>query len=179
MKSRHAVAAAGAAGMLLAAGLAGLTLPAAAASSGCSVAYAVQSQWSGGFTGSVTVTNLGSAISSWTLTYDFPDAPQKGVQGWSANWSQAGTHVTATSMSWNGSLATNATTQAGFVGSWSGANPVPSSFALNGTTCTGSVTGPTPTGTTTPTPTATASPTPTVTPTPTATSSPPPGGAAP
>ena len=79
---------------------------------------------------------------NWTVTFDFPNASQEVTQGWSATWTQSGTRVSAASMSWNGSLGKGASTSIGFTGSWSGANPVPASFALNGTTCTGSVTPP-------------------------------------
>ena len=144
MIRRNALVAAGAAGMLAAAGLLAATaVPAAAAGSGCSVSYVVQNQWSGGFTGNVAVTNLGSPVTSWTLTFDFPTTTQSVSQGWSATWSQSGTQVTASSLSWNGSLGTNASTTIGFNGTWSDSNPVPTSFALNGTPCTGAVVTPT------------------------------------
>jgi hypothetical protein len=116
--------------------------PASAAATGCSITYTVQSQWQGGFTSDVAITNLGDAMSNWTLTFDFPNTSQKVTQGWSATWTQSGTRASAASMSWNGSLGTGASTTIGFTGSWSGANPAPGSFALNGTTCTGSVTPP-------------------------------------
>src|SRR5688500_12139750 len=119
------------------------TLPASAATTGCSVSYTVQSQWPGGFTAAVAIENLGSAVTSWTLAYDFPTTGQKINQGWSASWAQAGTRVTANNASWNGSLGTGATTSIGFTGAWSGTNPVPDSFSLNGTRCTGSVLPPT------------------------------------
>jgi hypothetical protein len=68
--------------------------------------------------------------------------------------------VTVTNVSYNASIPTGGNTGFGFNGSWTGSNPVPSSFALNGTTCTGGVVttpttgGPSPTPTTpTPTPT--------------------------
>jgi endoglucanase len=148
MKQRNALLAAGAAALLAASGIAAIaTTSASAATVGCSVNYTVQSQWSGGFTGAVTITNLGNAISSWTLAFDFPDSAQKVTQGWSATWTQSGQHVTAASYSWNGSLATNGTASIGFNGSWGGANPVPTSFTLNGVTCNGlPSSGPTTTG---------------------------------
>ncbi|MET8260185.1 cellulase family glycosylhydrolase [Micromonospora sp. NPDC005205] len=152
MKHRLALLGASATSVLILAGMATASLPAAAAASGCSVTYTVQSQWPGGFTANANVTNLGDALSNWTLTFDFPNASQKVTQGWGATWTQAGPRVSAASMSWNGSLRTNASTSIGFNGSWSGANPVPASFALNGTMCTGSVTTPTPSPTTTPPP---------------------------
>src|SRR5581483_3119303 len=97
----------------------------------------VQSQWPGGFTGSVVITNLGSALTGWSLAFDFPDAGQKVTQGWNATWSQSGRHVTAASVGWNGDLGTNASTTIGFNGAWSAANPVPIAFTLGGTPCNG------------------------------------------
>ncbi|MGX7676258.1 cellulase family glycosylhydrolase [Plantactinospora sp. DSM 117369] len=172
MKSRHALLAAGAVCTLAAASLVAGTFPVSAATTGCSVTYTVQNQWTGGFSGNVSITNLGSPVTSWTLTFDFPNASQRVSQGWSATWSQSGTRVSAASLSWNGSLGTGGSTAIGFVGSWNGSNPVPASFALNGTTCTGAVTSPSANPPTTAPPT-----TPPVTTPPTTT--PPPGGVAP
>ena len=61
MKRRHALMATGAAGALILGGLATATLPASAADTGCSVTYTVQSQWTGGFSADVAITNLGAA----------------------------------------------------------------------------------------------------------------------
>ena len=74
-----------------------------AASAGCSVGYTVSSQWTGGFTASVAITNLGSPVNSWTLTWNFT-AGQQVTQGWNATYSQSGTQVTAVSESYNGDL---------------------------------------------------------------------------
>ena len=134
----------------------GMLVPGLArAAAGCSVTYAVTSQWAGGFTANVGVTNLGDPITSWTLTWSF-GAGQQVTQAWNATATQSGATVTVRNMSYNGSLGTGAGTSFGFNGSWSGSNPVPGSFALNGTACTGGVSSPSPTPT---------SPTPTVTPT--------------
>lgn len=123
-------------------GAVAVTSPAAAAP-GCRVTYSVSSQWPGGFTGSVTITNIGDPISNWTLTWAF-GAGQQVVQAWNATVSQSGSQVTARNVSWNGNLAANASTNFGFNGSWNGSNPVPTSFTLNGTACNGT-TQPTPT----------------------------------
>src|SRR3954451_14124966 len=144
MNRRTVLAASGAVGLLAAAGMTALTLPASAATTGCSVTYSLQSQWQGGFVANLNVTNLGSAVSSWTLTFAFPDANQKVSSGWSATWSQAAQQVTASSMSWNGSLGTNASAAIGFQGTYGSSNPVPTSFSLNGTACTGGVSTPPP-----------------------------------
>jgi hypothetical protein len=155
MNRRKALLAAGAASVLVVAGVASATLPAIAASTGCTVNYVVQSQWQGGFTTSLSITNLGSAVNGWTLAFSFPATGQSLSQGWSATWTQSGAQVTAASLSWNAALATGASTSIGFTGTWTTSNPVPTSFTLNGTTCTGSVStnSPSPSPTNSPSPT--------------------------
>ncbi|MEW2079911.1 cellulase family glycosylhydrolase [Streptomyces sp. NPDC013433] len=120
-------------------GLTALSGPQAAAATGCRVDYTVASQWQGGFQAGVRITNLGDPVSGWTLGFTMPDAGQKVVQGWNATWSQSGSTVTATAVDWNRTLATGATVDVGFTGSFTGANPQPTAFTLNGVACTGSV----------------------------------------
>lgn len=106
-------------------GSAATVLPhAMAAATGCRVDYAVASQWSGGFQASVKVTNLGDTVSGWTLGVAFT-AGQRVTQGWNATWTQSGATATATNVDWNRTLGTGASTDLGFVGSWSGSNPAP------------------------------------------------------
>jgi endo-1,4-beta-xylanase len=112
------------------------TATAAQAATGCRVDYTVTSQWQGGFGASVTVTNLGDAISGWRLTWSFA-AGQTISQLWNGTVSQSGAQVTVTNASYNGSIATGATANFGFNGTSTGSNPSPTSFALNGVTCTG------------------------------------------
>ena len=152
------LASAGAA--LLVSGTVAVALPAGAAAAGCSVNYAISSQWQGGFGATVTITNLGDPVSSWTLTWSF-GAGQTVTQSWNTNLTQSGPAVTARNVDYNGSIPTNGTTSFGFNGSWTSSNPVPSSFALNGVTCTGGTTTPTggPTGEPTTAPPTTAPPT--------------------
>jgi hypothetical protein len=138
---------------LLASAAVVVAMPAHAATAGCSVNYAVSSQWQGGFGASVSITNLGDALSGWTLTWSY-GAGQTVTQAWNATVTQSGSAVTAANASYNGSVATNGTVSFGFNGSWTGSNPSPTSFSLNGVLCTGG------TGPTTPTPTS-----PSVTPT--------------
>ncbi|MGW1605639.1 cellulase family glycosylhydrolase [Streptomyces eurythermus] len=116
----------------------------AAAATGCKVDYTVTSQWQGGFQAGVKITNLGDPVTGWTLKFSLPDAGQKLVQGWNATWSQSGSTVGATGIDWNRTLATGASTDLGFVGSFTGSNPKPSAFSLNGVACTGSVEEPPP-----------------------------------
>jgi O-glycosyl hydrolase len=140
--------------MFMASAAVAATLPAgAAAAAGCSVNYAVSSQWQGGFGANVTVTNLGDPLTSWTLTWSF-DAGQTVTQAWNTTLTQSGAAVTAKNVSYNGAVATNGTASFGFNGSWTGSNPVPTSFAVNGVTCTGSTTPTTAPATTPPVTTA-------------------------
>jgi O-glycosyl hydrolase len=140
MKKLRVNAALVSAGVMLLASAA-VALPAGAAAAGCSVNYAVSSQWQGGFGANVTITNLGDPLTGWTLTWSYT-AGQTITQAWNTTVSQSGAAVTARNVSYNGAVATNGTVAFGFNGSWTGSNPVPTSFAVNGVACTGS-TGPT------------------------------------
>ncbi|GAA5194674.1 hypothetical protein GCM10023322_59630 [Rugosimonospora acidiphila] len=155
-----ALAAAVAAG----AGTVATVATAQAAGTGCRVDYAVTNQWQGGFGASVTITNLGDAINGWTLTWSY-SAGQAVTQAWNATVTQSGSAVTARDAGYNAAIATGAGASFGFNGSWNNAtNPVPATFTLNGTPCTGAVSGsPTPTIHTfgpSPSPTRPSSPTP-------------------
>jgi hypothetical protein len=60
------------------------------------------------------------------------------LPGWGATWAQASgsANVTATNLDYNRTLAPGAGTQIGFNGTFSGTNTAPTSFTLNGSTCT-------------------------------------------
>jgi hypothetical protein len=168
---------AGLAGVAVATSLLGVavatTVTAHAASAGCGVSYTISSQWQGGFGANVAITNLGDPVSGWTLKWTFASG-QAVTQAWNATVTQSGTAVTATNVSYNGSIGTGGSVAFGFNGSWTSSNPVPSGFTLNGTACTGSVTG-TPTASPTrSTASPTASPTRSTSPTTSPTSGPPP-----
>ncbi|MBM0233564.1 cellulose binding domain-containing protein, partial [Micromonospora sp. STR1_7] len=134
---------------LLASATVVVALPAGAAAAGCSVNYAVSSQWQGGFGANVSITNLGDPLTSWTLTWSY-SAGQTVSQAWNTTLTQSGSAVTARNVSYNSSVPTNGTVSFGFNGSWTGSNPAPTSFALNGVTCTGDTTPTTPPPTTPP-----------------------------
>lgn len=101
---------------------------------GCRVTYTTNS-WTGGFTAEVKITNGGSAVNGWTLTFTVGSNVRL-AQGWSAQWSQSGTQITARNESWNGSLPAGGTTSIGYQGTYSGTLGQPSGFALNGSACT-------------------------------------------
>ncbi|RAS67065.1 aryl-phospho-beta-D-glucosidase BglC (GH1 family) [Lentzea atacamensis] len=108
----------------------------AVAAPGCRVDYTVPSQWSGGFTANVAVTNTGDRVSGWRLTWTWP-AGQQVTQAWNATVTSSGSQVTAVDAGYNAVIEPNGTVAFGFNGSWTGANTAPQSFALNGVTCTG------------------------------------------
>jgi len=107
-----------------------------AAANGCRVDYTVASRWADGFTGDVTITNLGDPVSGWILTCGVQRRAD-GDPGVERPGDADGAQVTARSAGWNDHLATNATVNFGFNGAWTSSNPSPTSFALNDTTCTG------------------------------------------
>jgi cellulose 1,4-beta-cellobiosidase len=100
----------------------------------CTVDYKVQNQWDTGFTAAVTVTNNGAAKSGWSVKWSYA-GNQKVTSGWNARISQSGTAVTATNESYNGTLAAGGSASFGFQGTYSGANALPATFALDGVTC--------------------------------------------
>jgi mannan endo-1,4-beta-mannosidase len=116
------------------------TLPDGGGARGCRVSYAA-SNWGGsnGFTASLTITNTGAAtINGWKLGFGYGAGQRVSLPGWSATWEQAADSaaVTATNLAWNGVLAPNASVGIGFNGTYTGANPAPASFTLNGNACT-------------------------------------------
>ncbi|WP_309246213.1 cellulose-binding domain-containing protein [Verrucosispora sioxanthis] len=119
-------------------GTTGVVTTAAAHAAGCKVTYTVTNQWQGGFGANVTIDNLGDPVSGWRLAWSFA-AGQSITQLWSGTYTQSAAQVTVTNASWNGNIPTGGNVSFGFNGSWTSSNPVPASFTLNGTHCTGSI----------------------------------------
>lgn len=139
-------------------GTALVTTPSAQAGTGtCQVDYQATNDWGSGATMNVVVTNTGgTAVSGWTLAWSFPGS-QVITDVWNATRAQSGANATATNVSWNADIPANGgSVSFGFNVTYSGSNPAPTAFTLNGVTC--GDTGPSPTGTpdTSPSPTATA-----------------------
>jgi len=101
----------------------------------CAVTYRVTGSWPGGFQGEVKVANTGrAALTSWRLSWQFTGGQQIS-QLWGGALTQSGAAVTVGNAAWNSSLPAGGSTSFGFLGSWTGSNPAPAAFALNGTTC--------------------------------------------
>ncbi len=138
MRFRHRAAAGFATLLLPLAGLVGLASPAQAATS-ATASYAKTQDWGSGFEGKWTVKNTGTtALSSWTVEWDFPSGTSV-TSSWDADVTSSGTHWTAKNKSWNGTLAPGASVTFGFNGSGSGS---PTNCKLNGGSCDGGTTEP-------------------------------------
>ncbi|MFE5918156.1 glycosyl hydrolase family 18 protein [Streptomyces sp. NPDC056468] len=133
MRFRHRAVAGFATLLLPLAGLVGLASPAEAATS-ATATYAKTQDWGSGFEGKWTVKNTGTtALSSWTVEWDFPSGTSV-TSAWDADVTSSGTHWTAKNKSWNGSLAPGASVTFGFNGTGTGS---PANCKLNGGSCDG------------------------------------------
>jgi hypothetical protein len=101
----------------------------------CHVTYTKNSEWPGGFTAQVGISNTGTtAISGWSLTFTFP-GDQKITSTFNGGFSQTGENATLTNASYNGTIAPGASITDGFQGSWTSSDANPASFSINGTAC--------------------------------------------
>ncbi|GIJ81443.1 Cellulose binding domain-containing protein [Micromonospora phaseoli] len=91
---------------------------------GCTATYSIVGQWQGGFQGDVRITAGSSAINGWRVTWTFANG-QTISQSWNATISASGSAVTATNVSFNGSLGAGASATFGFIGTWNGSNTAP------------------------------------------------------
>ncbi len=73
-------------------------------------------------------------MNGWTLTWTFANG-QTITQLWNGNYTQSGSNISVTNVSYNGSVAPGGNTNFGFNGSWNGTNTNPTVFMLNGVTC--------------------------------------------
>ncbi|HEX5405757.1 MAG TPA: cellulose binding domain-containing protein [Pseudonocardiaceae bacterium] len=100
------------------------------------MSYTVPLDWGGGFNSSIAITDTGTtAVNNWTLQFIFP-GNQTVSAGWGGNFSQTGNVVTVTAPSYALNLAAGTTTTPGFNGGYTGTNPMPTAFTLNGQPCT-------------------------------------------
>jgi cellulase/cellobiase CelA1 len=103
-------------------------------SAACRVTYGTN-VWNSGFTANVTVANTGSSvINGWKLGFTLPSG-QTITSSWNADLTGSSGAITASNVSWNGSIAPGANASFGFQGTYSGSFANPPSFTLNGSTC--------------------------------------------
>ncbi len=140
-RSHRRVVALAIGGLLLAGTTWSVQQQAGAASAACRIDYSITNEWQGGFGTNVEITNLGDAISGWTLQWSFGSG-ETVTQAWNADVTLGSTQVTAKNLSYNGAVASGGSVSFGFNGAvpGSGRSTAPSSFTFNGIACTGSTT---------------------------------------
>ena len=108
----------------------------ATAGFGCHIVYTRNSEWPGGFTGTVTINNTGTTtISGWTVKFTYP-GDQKVTSSWNdGSLTQSAQTVTVSNASYNGTISPGGNTSFGAQGTWTSNDTSPTSFTLNGTTC--------------------------------------------
>jgi poly(hydroxyalkanoate) depolymerase family esterase len=102
-------------------------------SGSCRVGYTVNA-WNTGLTATISITNTGAAVNGWTLGFTLP-AGQTITSGWNATYSPSSGTVTARNVSYNGALATGASTSIGLQATHTGDSGRPTAFTLNGQAC--------------------------------------------
>lgn len=103
----------------------------------CQIHYGVINLQPGNFQVGFTITNTGTTtINSWTLKFSFANG-QTITQGWNGVFSQTGSAVTITNTPSNGSIPAGSSLSVppGFQATYNGTNSTPTSFTLNGVTC--------------------------------------------
>ncbi|MBG6103260.1 PHB depolymerase family esterase [Micromonospora vinacea] len=92
--------------------------------------------WNTGLTENITVTNTGtSAVNGWSVVFTLPGG-QTITSGWNATYSPSSGQVTARNVAYNGGIPANGSVSFGFQATHTGNNARPSSFTLNGASCT-------------------------------------------
>jgi len=92
--------------------------------------------WNTGLTESITITNTGTLpIENWRMVFTLRPG-QTITSGWNANYSPNSGQVTATNVSYNGSLPPGGSTTIGFQATHTGDAGAATGFNLNGATCT-------------------------------------------
>lgn len=110
-----------------------IRVPAAAT---CRAVYTVSSDWGSGFVAQLAITNTGPPTAGWRVGFAFP-GNQRVTELWGGAWTPGpDTTVAVRDLSWNADLPTGRAVTIGFRATYTGANPPPTAFTLNGAACT-------------------------------------------
>jgi endo-1,4-beta-xylanase len=116
------------------------TAPPTGGTGTCKVADVVDA-WNTGLTQQITITNTGSsAINGWKLAFTLGSG-QVITSQWNATITPTSGAVSAVNLSYNVTIPAGGSTGFGFQETQTGNANAPASFALNGATCTSTVTG--------------------------------------
>jgi endoglucanase len=101
----------------------------------CQVSYAITLDWGSGFTAGVSiVNNTGAALNGWTVRWSFPG--NQTIQNvWDSTVLNSSTGVIVQNLPFNAAIANGSVLSFGFAANYTGANPHPVNFQLNGFTC--------------------------------------------
>ncbi len=100
----------------------------------CRVSATVNA-WNTGLTETVTIANTGgTAIDGWSLVFTLPGG-QTITNGWNATYSPTSGAVTARNVSYNAAIPAGGSVDFGFQATHTGNPAKPTSFTLNGATC--------------------------------------------
>lgn len=101
----------------------------------CEVHYALQSDWGTGMVADVALYNTSSQrVDGWTMTWRF-GGNQKIIGAWNGVVSQQGQSVEVKDVDWNAVLEPGGAASFGFQAEYSGSNPAPTQFEVNGVLC--------------------------------------------
>jgi poly(hydroxyalkanoate) depolymerase family esterase len=104
------------------------------ASGPCRVTATVNA-WNTGLTENLTITNTGSAaVNGWSLAFTLPNG-QTITSSWNATYSPSAGQVSARNASYNAVIPANGSIDIGFQATHTGNTAKPSTFALNGNSC--------------------------------------------
>lgn len=112
---------------------------ATSAAYGCHIIYDI-TDWGTGFVVNLTLENTGTITFSPWITQFVYAGNQTVTQNWTANWSQTPPSVQATNPSYWPDIAPGTSRTIGFVATYSGSNPDPTGFTINGVPCTVTIT---------------------------------------
>jgi poly(3-hydroxybutyrate) depolymerase len=92
--------------------------------------------WNNGLTSEITITNTGTTpVNGWSLVFTLP-AGQTITSGWNADYAPRSGQVTAKNVTHNLGIAAGASVSIGFQATHTGNTGAPTSFTLNGASCT-------------------------------------------
>jgi len=100
------------------------------------VVYSIVNQWNTGFQAAINIENTGSTnLTSWILTWTFPGSQQ--LTGlWNGSAVQTGAAVSVNNLNYNGLIPSGGSYNGiGFTANYSGSNPSPTNFSVNGLPC--------------------------------------------
>jgi hypothetical protein len=101
---------------------------------GCQVTYSPTS-WPGQFLAQVTIDNRGTtSMNGWKLAFTFP-GDEAISSAWNTTFTQTGTRVSATNTTYDVPIPPGGSQSLGFLGTWASNDSAPTSFSVNGRTC--------------------------------------------